>query len=358
VIDFKIFGSRAQQMAGLDISTSAVKLLELSGGHESGYRVERYAIEPLPDGVVQDGNLVGLEAVGDAIARAVKRLGGQVRHVAMALPASAVITKKIIVPAGLREQEMEFQVEAEAGQYIPFALDEVSLDFHEIGLVAGADDELEVLVAASRRERVEDRVAAAEVAGLKAVVMDVESFAAEAAFELIDAQNGFSAEGKVVALVDIGASVMTVSMLRDGVQLYTREQSIGGRRLTQDIARQYGMPIGEAETAKRLGGLPEGYERELLHPFFESVALEVSRALQFFFTSTQFNAVDHIVLSGGPAVMAGLTDVVAERTRVKTTVANPFAAMGLSSHIKARTLAMDAPALMVACGLALRRFDA
>lgn len=355
--DFRLFRSKARHLAGLDISSSSVKLVELSGGDKEGFRIERYAIEPLPREAVVDGNIANLEGVGEAIKRALRRMGSGIKQVAVALPASAVITKRIILPAGLRDQEMEFQVESEANQYIPFAIDEVNLDFQVVGPSPADPEDVEVLIAASRKEKVEDRVAVAEVAGLKAVVMDVESFAAEAAFEFVSRQLPDGAKGKIVALVDIGSGAMSVSILRDGKQIYAREQAVGGAKLTQDVARQYGMNFEEAEAAKRSGSLPDDYERDLMRPFMDSLALEISRALQFFFTSTQYNEVDFIVLAGGCAVMPGLVDVVAGRTQVQTIIANPFAKMSLSSKVRPKNLISDAPSLMVACGLALRRFD-
>lgn len=357
MIEFSLFGSKARQLAGLDISSSSVKLVELSGGDKEGYKIERYAIEPLPRDAVVDGNIANLDAVSEALRRALRRFGGGVKNVAMALPASSVITKKIILPDGLREQEMEMQVESEANQYIPFALDEVNLDFQVIGPAASGAGEVEVMIAASRKDKVEDRVATAQAAGLKAVVIDVESLAIESAFELVSRQLVPAGGDKVVALIDIGASVMNVTVLRGGQQVYSREQAFGGHQLTQDIARQYGMSLEEAEAAKRSGSLPEDYARDLMRPFMDSLALEVSRALQFFFTSTQFNQVDHLVLAGGCAVMPGLADVVAGRTQVETIIANPFAGMALSSKVRPKNLLADAPSLMVACGLALRRFD-
>ena len=279
------------------------------------------------------------------------------RSVAIALPTSHVITKKIIVAAGLREQELELQVESEANQYIPFALEEVNLDFQIVGPAPSSPDEIEVLIAASRKEKVEDRVAVVESAGLKAVVMDVESYAALAAFDLISKQLPEGGKGQVIALVDIGANVMSLTVLRDGQQLYGREQAFGGNQLTQDVARLFGMTFEEAETEKRRNNLPDNYESEVLQPFVESMALEVSRALQFFFTSTQFNQVSHIVLSGGCAVLPGADEAVASRTQINTVVANPFADMLLSERVKAKNLLQDAPSLVVACGLALRRFD-
>lgn len=352
-----LLNPKARPLLGLDISSSAVKMVELAASGKDGYRVERYTVETLPKDAVSDGNVVNLDGVVDCVRRAWKRLGTSTRNVAMALPASAVITKKIIVPAGLRDSELEVQVETEANQYIPFAIDEVNLDYQIIGPAPAVPDELEVLIAASKKERVEDRVAVADAAGLKAVVVDIESFASLAAFELIQRQLPEGGKNRTVALIDVGANVMTLAVLRNRQQVYVREQAFGGGQLTQDIARHYGMGIEEAESAKRAGNLPEGYEADLLAPFMENLALEVSRALQFFFTSTQFNQVDHIVLAGGCAAIPGGDKVVATRTQVNTLVANPFANMALSDRVRAKGLLADAPSLMVACGLALRRFD-
>ncbi|HZX31908.1 MAG TPA: pilus assembly protein PilM [Rhodocyclaceae bacterium] len=355
--DLSIFNPKARPLIGLDISSSAVKMVELVVNGKDGYRVERYTIEVLPKDAVSDGNITNLEAVVDCVKRAWKRMATSTRNVAMALPASAVITKKVIMPSGLREDELEVQVESEANQYIPFSIDEVNLDFQVLGPAPSAPDELEVLIAASKKERVEDRVAVAEAAGLKAVVMDVESFAALSAFELIEKQFPDGGNNQIVALVDAGSNVMNLTVLRNGDQVYAREQAFGGGQLTQDIARHYGMSYEEAEAAKRAGNLPEGYETELLQPFMENLALEVSRALQFFFTSTQYNQIDHLVLAGGCAVIPGIDEVVATRTQVNTIVANPFANMVLSDRVRAKSLLADSSALMVACGLALRRFD-
>ncbi|KFB67111.1 pilus assembly protein PilM [Candidatus Accumulibacter vicinus] len=357
-LDFSIFNPKARSLIGLDISSSSVKMVELASDGKGGYRVERYAIEVLPRDVVSDGNIVNLESAAESVRRAWKKLATATRQVAIALPSSHVITKKIIVMAGQREDELELLVESEANQYIPFPLDEVNLDFQVVGPAPSSPDEIEVLIAASRKEKVEDRVAVAESAGLKPKVLDVESYAMLAAFELIEAQLPEGGKGKIVALVDIGANVMNFTVLRNGQQLYAREQAFGGNQLTQDIARLFGMSFEEAEAEKRRNTLPEKYEAELLRPFLESLALELSRALQFFFTSTQFNEVNHIVLAGGCAVIPGVDEVVASRTQINTIIANPFANMLLAERVRGKSLLADASSLMVACGLALRRFDA
>ena len=354
---FDFLKAKTPPLIGCDISSSSVKMVEIAEAGRNVYRVERYAIEPLPKDTVVDGNIANIEAAGEAIKRAHKNLGSRIKTVAMALPAAAVITKKVILPGNQREEDMEVQVQSEANQYIPFSLDEVNLDFQVLGPAPSSEDEVEVLIAASRKEKIEDRVAAAEAAGLKTIVMDVESYASQCAFELICESSAGIKESDVTVIVDIGATVTRVTVLHNGQTVYTREQQIGGNQLTQDIARAFDMPPEEAEAAKRVGSLPENFGPDVLAPFNEKIVLEIQRALQFFFTSTQFNKVDHILLTGGCAMLDGLEEMVAQRTQVHTVVANPFANMALSSKIKPRQLTLDAPSLMVACGLAMRRFD-
>lgn len=349
--------AKSPPLIGVDISTSSVKIVELSDAGKGLYRIERYAIEPLAKDAVADGNIANLEAVSEAIKHAWRQMGTRTKNVALALPAAAVITKKIIVAAGLSENELEMQVESEANQYIPFALDEVNLDFQVLGSVPNNPEEAEVLIAASRKEKVEDRVAAVESAGLKALVMDVESYATQTAYELIAPQLPNAGQDQTIAIIDIGSAMMHVNVLLNNQSVYMREQTFGGNQLTQEIQRRYSLSAEEAEIAKRNGGLPENYEPEVLQPFLDSLSLEVARALQFFFSSTQFNRVDHILLAGGCAMTPGADEAVSQRTQVCTSVANPFANMAISSRVKPRQLAQDAPILLIACGLAMRRFD-
>jgi type IV pilus assembly protein PilM len=354
----RLFKSKAPALIGCDISSSSVKLVEITDAGKNVYRVERYAIEPLPRDAVVDGNINNLEAVSDCLKRGWKRMGTNIKGLALALPSAAVITKKIVVPAGQMENELELQVETEANQYIPFALDEVNLDFQVIGPAPNSPDDVEVLIAASRKEKIEDRVAAAEAAGLKAVVVDIESFAIQTAFELIERALPDNGKDQNIAIVDVGTTMMNLNVLRNGQSVYMREQPFGGNTLTQEIQRAFGMSPEEAEAAKRTGGLPDNYDAEVLAPFMDTLGLEVARALQFFFTSTQFNQVNHILLAGGCAAIPGIDEVVTRRTSVPSMVANPFSNMALSSKIRPKNLATDAPSLMVACGLAMRRFDA
>jgi len=344
-------------LIGLDISSSAIKMVEIDTAGKGMYRVERYIIEPLPKDLVVDGNITNLDAVSETLKVCWKRMGTRIKNVAMALPAAAVITKKVILPGNQRMEDMELQVQSEANQYIPFTLEEVNLDFQVLGPAPNSPDEVEVLIAASRKEKIEDRVAVAQAAGLKTTVVDVESFAAQTAFELIQGQLRNNSESPVYAIVDVGSTMMRMTLLNKDQAIYVREQHIGGNHLTQEICSHYGMAFEEAENAKRNGNLPENYYGDVLQPFVEKLSLEVSRALQFFFTSTHFNKVDHIVLTGGCALLSGLEERIAAQTQTHSIIANPFSNMALSQRIKPRQLTQDAPALMVACGLAMRRFD-
>lgn len=352
-----LLGKKNPPMLGLDISTTDIKLVELSRSGEKNYKLERCAIEPLPKGAVTDGNIENLEQVSEAIIKILRKSGAGTKNVAIAMPSSSVITKKIILSAALSELALELQVESEASQYIPFAMDEVSLDFCVIGPSANTDEDVDVLLAASRKEKIEDRIASVEAAGLVAKIMDIESFAARAAVSRIIEQQTNKGQDQIYALFQIGSKVTYISIIHNGEVVYERDQQFGGNQLTQDIVRNYGLSFEEAETKKKQNDLPESYEMELLEPFLESAALEVTRAIQFFFTSTPFTRIDQIFLAGGCAVIPGLVEIVAERTKLSTSVVSPFKGMDLSSNISEKSLRSDAPAYLVACGLAMRRFD-
>jgi len=352
-----LFRPKMPPLIGADISSSAVKMVEVADAGKNGFRLERYAIEPLPSESVVEGNINNLDAVIEAVKRCHKKLGSNFKNLALALPNAAVISKKILVPAGQTDDDLGNEVELQANEYIPFSLDEVNLDYQVVGPAPNSPEDVEVLIAASRKDKIEDRIAVAEGAGLKAIVMDVDLFAAQSAFELIEAAMPDSGKDLNIAIVDIGASTMNVNIMRNDQSIYMREQPFGGVQLTQEIQNKFGLSAEEAEAAKRAGGLPENYESEVLQPFMDSLGLEIARAIQFFFSSTQYNKVDHIVLSGGCAAIPGIDEAVSKRTQVETTVANPFASMGMSSNIRRKNLELDAPSLMVACGLAMRRFD-
>ena len=343
-------------MLGIDVSSSSVKLVELGRNRAGEIVLERCAIEPLESGWITDGNIEKFDEVAEAVRRVVRKSGSKTRNVAMALPTSAVITKKIVLPGGLSDKELEAQVESEANQYIPFSLDEVSLDFCVIGPSASSLGDVEVLIAASRKEKVSDRQGLAEAAGLKPVVMDVESYASRAAAGRVIETLPNQGQDSLVALFEVGALTTSLQVMRNDDVLYERDQAFGGAQLTQLIVRQYGFSVEEAEAKKRSGDLPDDYKTAVLGPFIDSMAQEVGRALQFFFTSTPHNKIDHILIAGGSAALPGLTEAVTQQTSFACMVINPFDGMEMGPTIQPRKIAREAPSYLTSTGLALRRF--
>jgi type IV pilus assembly protein PilM len=343
-------------MLGLDISSSSVKLVELERDASGGYLLERCAIEPMERGWLTDGNIEKFEEVVEAVRRVLKKSGTKTKNVAMALPPSAVITKKIVLPGGMTDQELESQVEAEANQYIPFSLDEVSLDFCVIGPNAAAEGDVDVLIAASRKDKVQDRQALAEAVGLKPVVLDIESYASRLATSRLIESLPDGGKDAFVALFEIGAYATSMQVIRNDEVLYDRDQAFGGAQLSQLIARQYGFTAEEAESKKRNDDLPEDYVSTILQPFVEGLAQEVGRALQFFFTSTPHNRVDYVMLAGGSSALQGLTEAVMHQTSFPCSVIDPFSGMDFGGGVREAKLRREAPSYLTACGLAMRRF--
>ncbi|HET6473552.1 MAG TPA: pilus assembly protein PilM, partial [Pseudomonadales bacterium] len=318
---------------------------------------EAYGVEPLPPNAVVEKNISDVEGVGEAIKRLVGRSKAGSKLSAVAVAGSAVITKTIEMDAALSDEELENQITVEADQYIPYPLDEVAIDFEVQGLSERNPEQVEVLLAACRKENVELREAALDLGGLKARVVDIEAHAMKRAFELIKSQLGENADDLVVAIIDIGATMTTLSVLADDKSIYTREQLFGGKQLTEEIQRRYSLSFEEAGLAKKQGGLPDDYEAEVLQPFKEACLQQVTRSLQFFFSSSQYDDVDYIVLAGGTSSIEGLAEMIENKLGTPTVIANPFVDMSIASKVDANALANDAPAMMIACGLAMRSFD-
>lgn len=348
---------KANTYLGLDISSTSVKLLELS---KTGtrYKVENYGVEPLPENAVVEKNITDEEGVGEAIKKLVARTKVKNKQAAVAVAGSAVITKTIELDENMSEDDMEAQIRAEADQYIPYPLDEVAMDFEVQGPSPRTEGQVEVLLAASRLENVEMRQTVLDRGGLEAKVVDIEAHCMQRAFELVKSQfQAHEDEEQIIAIVDIGATMTTLSVLTDTGTPYTREQLFGGKQLTEEIQRRYSLSVEEAGLAKKRGGLPDDYESEVLQPFKEAVVQQVTRSLQFFYSSSAYDDVDHIVLAGGTASIEGLAEMVASKIGTPTSIANPFYDMSLSPRINETSLVNDAPAMMIACGLSMRSFD-
>lgn len=354
-----LFSREPEPLLGLDISSASVKLVELGRNKRGDLVLERCALEVLEPGWVVGGNIEKFDEVASAIQRLVKKSGSQAKNVAMALAPSLVITKKITLPAGNTDEELEVLVEAEGNQYIPFPLEEVNLDFCVLGPSPNAADEVDVLIAATRRERVQDIQGLAEAAGLKPVVIDLSSLALGRAVsrlvnELPDAD---TQAAPLIALLKLGAQTTSMLIIQNDEVLYERDQAFGGAQLTQALMSQYGYSYMEAEQKKRSGELPQDFRVNVLRPFIDNLIPEIGRSIQFFFASTPHNKIDLMMLAGGTASLPRLSQVVAEQTSIPCRVANPFEGMLIGDAVRQSRMANEANSYMTACGLALRRFQ-
>jgi type IV pilus assembly protein PilM len=307
---------------------------------------------------MNEKTLVDPEAVGEAIRRAVKRSGAKSHEAAIAISGDAAITKVIQMPRGLRDSELEAQVEMQADQYIPFPMDEVSYDYEVIGPSEKDAESIDVLLVASRTDNVAQRRSAVVAAGLTTRIVDVEAFALENACRLMTHQMPDGGIDHSVAVVDFGASSTTFSVLRNLKVVYTRDFAFGGQQLTEEIMRTYGLSMEEAGRAKKEGGLPGNYQAEVLDPFIDDMTQQVSRSMQFYLASgSGREQPDKILICGGCANIPGVADVVQSRVGISAERGDPLGQMKLSSRARAQAVQRDATALLTACGLALRSFD-
>ena len=361
---------RKEPILGIDISPSAIKLIELS---RSGarFRVEAFAVEPLGEGMMEDRNLVDPEAIGEVIKRAYRRSGTRTRRAAVAVPTSNVIMRTIPMPVEFKESDIEVNISIEAAQYIPYPVEEIYLDFEMKGLSQASTEMQDVMLVATRKENVDTREAAIRNAGLIPVIVDVEAYALENAFRLV--MEGLPKIGGgalsldkpregLTALVDIGATITNLYVLQQDHIIFTREQSFGCDMLTFRIAETYGLSREQAEHAKySIDPVAEDFAMTVLEPFKHTLAEQIGHGLQFFFSSDLYASgrynIETIVLVGGGAMIMGLDRVVEEVLGIATTVANPFKNMGSASKVNSSALLRDAPLLAIASGLALRSFD-
>lgn len=354
---FQLFGQRQPQVLGIDIGTGSVRMLELSQ-HGSTIQIDCHAVETLPDGAVVAKDIQDVAAVAETIERLVKRARPSCHFAAVAVPASAVITKTIQVPANLSEDEVEAQLEFDAEKYIPYPIDEVSLDFQLIGPNADDDEQMDVLLVAARTEYVDSRIEAVEMGGLKPKVVDTEVYAIERGYTLLDTD--FATEpaeqDEVVAVFDIGTTVTTLIVLQGGEAIYSREQNFGGRALIEDIQQVYGLNYQEATMARREGSLPEDYEATLLQPFREACVQQINRGLQLFYSSSEQHAINRVMLAGGCAHIDNLLAMVKEELEVDAGMVDLSSGLDVGAAVKQKPTKEDFSSLLICSGLAMRSF--
>lgn len=344
-------------LLGIDLSPSSVKIVELSEGKRCAFRLDRYAVETLEPGLIVDGEIERPEPLADALLRAVQRCHTKTRDVALAIPSAFVIVKKILLPDGLSEEGYEFQVENEASQYIPFPMEEVNVDFQILGPAPSEEGFVEVLLAASRKEKVDERVAVAEMAGLRPVALDVEMYAQRAGIDYLAKSLPSGGDGQVIAVFSVGATKTSLLVVLDRQTIFEYEQPFGGKWLTEEMSRVCGCSNTEAETWKRAGAAPKNYKEELVPAFIEQGAMSINRALQYFHSSTPYSSVDHVFLGGGSAVVEGLVPAVTESIQSSVILMDPFLGMEIGKGVDTKKLKANAPALVLASGLAMWGFS-
>lgn len=348
------FSKSGKGLIGVDITSATVKLVELkrSGQH---YRVDSYAVRPLCEGAVVERRIRQMDEVVDAIRRAVDHARPHSLRTAVALPASAAITKTLTLPASLSDEEIEARIERVSDRHIPFPFSEVAFDFQRLGLNAGFGDQQDVLLIACRQQDISRLTDVVLQAGLEPASVDVETFAMERAFGELRNQLPLQPDSQeCVALMDIGMNMNTFHVLREGRIIYSRDNASGGRQLTDAIRERYGLSMEEAGLAKKRGGLPNDYPDSVLKPFRDTLLQQISRSLQLYHAAGRNPEVNRMILAGGSSIIPGFSDRVAAESGMDVVVANPFVRMRINPRIDIHTLANDAPAMLTACGLAMR----
>lgn len=362
---FSFLSPQKLPLIGLDITSSAVKLLEIHPC-DNKLQVASYGVALLEKGAVLDRRIKDYLSVARSIKEVIEKTQPTTSRTAVAVPTAAVITRTLSLPKILDDDEMEAFVMLEAKQHIPYPLNEVAIDFQRLPALNPSDENQPVLLVACRKEVTEQLDFALEAAGLEPLVTDVENFAMERSLSLIFHKlhlNKLPANKKslaeephttLVAVADIGATTNVLNVLHNGKIIYSREQTFGGKQLTDEIQRHYQLSHQAAGLAKQQGNLPADYYLTLLKPFKTNLIQQLERQLQLFYSSTAYTKIDHLILAGGSSVIKNLPQQVQEKLGCSTYLANPFIGMSLSNKVDAQALAKDAPALMIACGLAMR----
>ena len=350
-----LWRKKTTMMVGIDIGSHTVKAVLLSQGSD-GYIIEDFAIEPMTRGAVVDREIQDIEAVGHVLAKIRQKISIKAKEAVAAVSGQTVISKIIYMDVALSEDELASQIEIEADSLIPYPLNEVSLDFELLDVNQSDQSKVNVLLSAARTESIEARVAALELGGFHAKVIDVESYAVSRSHDLCLSQLPEDAANKTVAIVDIGAIMTLFTATKAGKQIYSRDQIFGGEQYTRSIVSYYNKSFEEAEEAKITHDLPPNYVFEVLAPFQTILIQQIRRAIQMFLTSSGADKVDYLLVSGGTASIEGLDKLLTDELGIHTIIANPFNNMERAKMINEDELAKIAPQLMVATGLALRSF--
>jgi type IV pilus assembly protein PilM len=354
-IVLRLFKSKAP-MVGIDISSTSVKLLELKQRGEH-YEVESYAAVAVPSGAVIEKEIKDGPVLAETIAKALAQSKSKAKYAALALPDSSVIRKVIALDKTLTDDEMEMQVMIQADKFIPYPLSEVRIDFDVVGQSEDNPTCVDVVVVASRAEKVQQRINALVDSGLEVKVVDVESYAIERACRLVTNVLPAYGQDQLIAVLDIGARTTSLNVLYNLTSVFNREESFGGEQLIKAIQRQYNLSYEEAVNAQRTTDLAENYNEAVLKPFMETTVLHTRRALQIFFSSSSYSKVNHILLAGSTPHLPEVAQSLSAQLGVETSLVDPFSNMPIAAQVDKEALFESAAGLMMCCGLAMRGGD-
>ena len=347
-----LFSKKSESLLGIDIGSTSLKIVELSRSGRN-VAVQNAGIYPIAPNTIIEGKIADVPTLAQTLRKAVAMMRTKAKNVAVAVPGSAVITRVLEMPADLTEDELETQLLMEAEQYIPYSLDEVAVDFTVIESAGEESEQVKVLLAACRKEAIDALTETVEQADLESKIVDVEPFCLERVYPLLADQLEEDNDG-LIAVVDCGATNLRINVLDQGSTVYSREESFGTKQLSEEIQRRYGLSEEEALNAERDGDLPGDYEQEVLSPFRDSLIQQISRSLQFFYSSTSYSHLDCLILSGGIASNKELVSMTESKIEVPVIAGNPFKHMPSSDRISAKQLGNISPSLLIATGLALR----
>ncbi len=344
---------KRKKMIGIDIGSTSIKVLELSKTGRS-LIAQRYGSAPLNAGVIVDHQIKDIGEAAHSLLRAVKKSGTKTNRGVVCVPSSNVISKVISVQAEISDSEIESIVEVEASRIVPYELEEVNIDYIPMGPSAKNPEEQDVQIVVCKKDIVEDLVAVLEEADIEPAIVDVDTLTLSRVYALVHRGLIANDAQRIGVLIDFGFNTSRFMVFHNHRMVYNKSAAFGGKQLIDSINQQYGTPYDEAIVALHKGDLPSSFKTEVLKPFVRALVQEVLRSLQFFFSSSTYNKVDALMLTGGCAQIGNLEKIIEKRIEVPTQIMNPFASMRIGSKIDKHNFRKEIPTLSTVSGLALR----
>lgn len=342
---------KKKEVVGVDIGSSSVKVVQLKD-NKGSFQLLNAGIYPLPPEAIVDNTLMDSSSISLVIKNIIASLGIKVKDVVCSISGNSVIIRKIVLPA-MPQEELEDQISWEAEQYIPFDINDVNMDFQILSPDNNDPSKMNVLLVASKKDIINDYISVFSESGMQLSVVDVDAFAVQNAFE---ANYDYSSED-VLALVNIGASVMNINVIKDGITLFTRDVQMGGNLYTEEIQKQIGLSSEGAETGKLLANeLVNEPLRNVILKVNETIAQEIRRSLDFYNSTANDDRISGVYISGGCSKVYNLIDTITEKIGLPVEKLNPFAKLNYNEKdFDPEYLEEIAPFMAVPVGLAIRR---